>query len=67
MSKMWIEFAGTMVEAKQVTWAELNKINDEADDFLLYLGNYFSDKYDKVYALFTDSYRSARYSVELPK
>lgn len=34
-------------------WAGLNQINARADDFLLYLGNYFDDSYDgTVWALF---------------
>lgn len=65
---MLIDFNGTILEAKKISWADLNKINDEADDFLLYLGNYFSNKYDlKVYALFTDTERTARYCVEVSK
>lgn len=53
--------------ATVVDWAELNKINAEATDFLLYFGNYFDDNSDgTVWALFGFS-GGKRYCVKLHK
>ena len=37
-----------------VDWCELNKLNNEAKDFLQYLGNYMDDDSNSVWALFGD-------------
>lgn len=37
-----------------VDWAELNKLNDRAEEFFLYLGNYFDDDSNTVWAVFGD-------------
>lgn len=38
--------------ATVVDWATLNKINDEAEDFLAYFGNYLDDDRADEYAMF---------------
>ena len=38
--------------ATVVDWATLNKINDKADYFLAYFGNYLDDDTAVVYAIF---------------
>lgn len=40
--------------AEVVDWVKLNQINDKAEDFLLYLGNYMDDDGNSVWALFGD-------------
>ena len=40
--------------AEVVDWAKLNRINDKAEDFLHYLGNYMDDDSTSVWALFAD-------------
>ena len=35
-----IDFVGTLVSAEEVSWKKLDDINDSADEFLTYLGNY---------------------------
>lgn len=38
--------------ATVVDWATLNKINDKAEDFLAYFGNYLDDDRADAYAMF---------------
>jgi hypothetical protein len=44
-------------------WAELNKLNDRAEEFFLYLGNYFDDDSNTVWAVFGD--RPRRYCIKI--
>ena len=37
-----------------VDWAKLDKLNNEAENFLDYLGNYMDDDSNSVWALFGD-------------
>lgn len=67
-STVTIDFVGVLVSAEEVSWKELNNINDSADDFLIYLGNYFwNDDPSVQYALFrrNDDY-TKKYCVKLP-
>lgn len=49
-----IDFYGTVTTAKQVTWRELDSINEKSDWFLCYLGNHPCIDDDMIYALFKD-------------
>ena len=63
-----IDFVGTLVSADVVTWKELNDINDSANDFLTYLGNYhWNDDPTIQYALFrSNDDCTKKYCVKLP-
>ena len=49
-----VYFVGTIVLAEQVDWDKLDEINDEADNFLQYMGNYPVIDEGAVCALFKD-------------
>ena len=52
--------------AEEVSWAELNKINNKTDDFLKYYGNYMPDgDSTEVYALFGRGTVCERYCVKI--
>ena len=64
-----IDFVGTLVSADVVTWKELDDINDSANDFLTYLGNYhWNDDPTIQYALFrSNDDHTNKYCVRLPE
>ena len=49
--------------AKVVDWATLNKLNDKAEKFFEYLGNYMDDDSNTVWAVFGDF--PVRYCVKI--
>lgn len=60
-----LDFVGTLIGAEEVTWKELNDINDKAKDFMEFLGNYYCDDDGEVYALFVNVDDRERYCVKL--
>lgn len=52
MNSKLIDFNGTVISAQEIDWCKLNRINDKAEKFMDYLGNYFADDSTDVYALF---------------
>lgn len=68
-STVTIDFVGVLVSAEEVSWKELDDINDSADDFLTYLGNYhWNDDQTIYYALFrSNDDNTKKYCVKLPE
>ena len=60
-----LNFADTVLQAKEVSWQELNAINDKADDWMVYLGYHYSYDSAQVFALFRNLDDDKRYCVLL--
>lgn len=64
---MKIELFGVMVDAKEVTWFELDKINlYDHHGCLRYVGNHLCENYRDIYALFMSQDEAQKYCVKLP-
>ena len=73
-STVIVDFVGILVSAEEVSWKKLDDINECANEFLTYLGNYhWNDDPTVYYALFrsndefTDENNSKKYCVRLPE
>ena len=60
-----INFMSTVIPAEEVDFYTLDRINDAADNFMRYLGNYRGRDNAHVYAVFKDVDTNTRYCVKL--
>lgn len=66
MNSVLIDFNGTVISAEEIDWCKLNQINDKAENFMDYLGNYFADDSTDVFALFaTDDKDRKKYCIKI--
>lgn len=60
-----INFVDTLITVEEVDFYTLDRINDAADDFMQYLGNYRDVDNMHVYGLFKDVDTDTKYCVKL--
>ena len=61
----FLNFGDSVSSAKEVSWQELNAINDKADDWMVYLGYHYCRDSAQVFALFRNLDDDKRYCVLL--